>query len=145
MRFQITVDCVNPSRMADFWAEALGYQVPDPPEGFESWRDFWIDAGEPPDEIGDGYDSLIDPRGQGPRIWFQKVPERKTIKNRMHFDVLVGGGRQVPLDDRRIRVLAEVERLAELGATQLRIMDHSEHGHFAVAMADPEGNEFDVV
>lgn len=71
------------ARTADFWAEALGHGVLSPPEGFESWRDFWIDAGEPPDEIGDGYDSPIDPTGQGPRIWFQRVPERKTIKSRV--------------------------------------------------------------
>ncbi len=131
--------------MARFWAEALGYDLQGPPAGFESWKDYWISVGVPAGEVEDGYDSILDPADGGPRVWFQHVPEGKTIKNRMHFDVLVGGGRSVPLEERRLRVDAEAARLVYLGASKLRTMDLPDQGHYAKAMADPEGNEFDIV
>lgn len=144
--YQITFDCTHPDRMARFWAEALpGYELPGPPEGHASWREYWISVGVPEDEVEDGYDSIVDGSGTRPRIWFQQVPEAKAIKNRLHFDLLVGGGRAVPLDDRRRRVRAEADRLAALGASVRHEMDLPDQGHFAIAMADPEGNEFDVV
>ena len=144
-RFQITVDCADPIGMAVFWAEALGYGLQSPPGQFDSWRDYWISVGVPEDEVEDGVDAIVDPDEAGPRVWFQQVPERKSIKNRLHFDVLVGGGRSIPLADRKERVLVEVARLVELGASEVRVMDNSEIDHFAVAMVDPEGNEFDIV
>lgn len=143
--YQITIDCSDPDRMARFWAEALGYALEEPPEPHSGWRDYWISVGVPADEVGDGYDSIIDPGGVRPRVWFQQVPESKQTKNRIHFDLLVGGGRSVAIEERKARVLAEVERLAGCGADQLRVMDSPGIGHFAVAMTDPEGNEFDVV
>lgn len=143
--YQITFDCADPDVMARFWASALRYELQGPPDGFDSWREYWISVGVPEDEVGDGYDSILDPDGSGPRVWFQQVPEGKTVKNRLHFDVLVGGGRSVPLDERRRRVDAEVDRLADLGASVRHVMDSPDQGHYAVAMADPEGNEFDVV
>ena len=142
--FQITVDCADPDRMARFWAAALpGYELQGPPEGHATWREYWLSVGVPEDEVEDGYDSIV--QASGPRVWFQQVPEAKSIKNRLHFDLLVGGGRSVPLEDRRTRVRAEAQRLTGFGATVLREMDTPEAGHFAIAMADPEGNEFDVV
>lgn len=143
--YQLTFDCADPDRMARFWSAALRYELQGPPESFDSWREYWISVGVPADEVEDGYDSIIDPAAGGPRVWFQQVPEGKTIKNRMHFDVLVGGGRSVPLDERRRRVDAEAVRLIDMGATELRTMDSPEQGHYAKAMADPEGNEFDIV
>ena len=145
VRFQITVDCTDPNTLAEFWAEALGYDLQEPPGGFGSWREYWISVGVPEDEVEDGYDAVIDPNGEGPRIWFQQVPEAKAIKNRLHFDVLVGGGRTVPLEERKRRVHEEVERLEALGGTVRIVMDNSEHNHYAIGMDDPEGNEFDVV
>ena len=94
--------------------------------------------------MGIGADCIIDPDGGGPRIWFQVVPESKTVKNRLHLDVHVSGGRAIPIATRRQRVDAEARRLSDLGATM--IGDLSEEGidHYAVAMKDPEGNEFDI-
>ncbi len=144
--FQITVDCAVPDTMAKFWAEALRYDLQEPPPPHESWRDYWIAAGhDPDDDFGDGYDAIVDPAGFGPRVWVQQVPETKSIKNRLHFDLLVGGGRTVPLENRKQRVHAEADRLTALGATVRHVMDNSESNPYAIAMSDPEGNEFDIV
>jgi hypothetical protein len=143
--FQITIDCADPDRMARFWALALGYQLEEPPAPHRTWGEYWVSVGAPEDEADDGYDSLVDPDGRRPRIWFQRVPEAKEVKNRLHFDLLVGGGRGVPLDQRKQRVLAEGERLSRSGATERHVMDSPEFDHFFLAMADPEGNEFDIV
>lgn len=143
--YQITIDCADPDRMARFWAQALGYKLEEPPAPHQGWRDYWVSVGVSEDEAEDGYDSIIDPSGNGPRIWFQRVPEAKTIKNRLHLDLLVGGGRGVPLEERKRRVVAEGVRLAGAGAVERHTMDQPEFDHFYLAMADPEGNEFDVV
>ena len=144
VRFQLVIDCANPDLLARFWAAALGYDLEPPPTGFASWDDYWRDMGLPEEDLGIGEDCIIDPDGAGPRIWFQLVPEAKTIKNRMHFDIHAGGGRDVPISTRRERVDAEVRRLTELGAATLRVLDSGDLDHYAVAMTDPEGNEFDV-
>lgn len=143
-RFQLAVDAADPDRLARFWALALGYRLEEPPAPYERWSDYWRSVGVPEDELGDGYDSLVDPAGHGPRIWFQKVSEAKAGKNRLHLDITVGGGRGVPLEERRERIDAEAARLVEAGATLVRA--HSQEGldHYFVAMLDPEGNEFDV-
>ena len=141
-RIQVTIDCADPGRLARFWADALGYRLEEPPEGFASWQDYWVSRGLPPEEIEDGYDSIVDPDGVRPRIWFQPVPEPKVVKNRVHLDLGVSGGRQVPLPTRRRRIDAEAERLAAAGATRLRVLSEEAVDHYAVVMADPEGNEF---
>jgi len=94
--------------------------------------------------VAGGADSIVDPVGAGPRIWFQRVPEGKTIKNRLHLDIHAGGGRSVPIETRRERVDAEARRLVGLGATLVRELSEEGLDHYAVAMKDPEGNEFDV-
>jgi hypothetical protein len=134
-----------PDQMARFWAAALDYDLEGPPDGFESWRSYWLSLGVPEDEVEGGFDSVVDPAGVGPRIWFQQVPEAKAVKNRWHLDVLAGGGRTSPLDIRRARVEAEAARLVGIGASIIKANDLPEHDHFAIAMRDPEGNEFDVV
>ena len=98
----------------------------------------------PDDELGTGADRIEDPNGEGPHIWFQVVPEKKSIKNRLHLDVNASGGRSVPLDTRRERVEAEAARLVSLGATRLRTIATEGVDHYAVALLDPEGNEFDI-
>jgi hypothetical protein len=130
--------------MCAFWAPALGYVIAPPPEGFVSWDEYWRDVGLPAEYLGVGPDRLMDPAGRGPPIWFQVVDEPKTTKNRLHFDLSVGGGRAVPLSVRKERIEAEAERLVHLGAA--RIEAYSEDGvdHYAVGMRDPEGNEFDI-
>jgi hypothetical protein len=139
---QITIDCANPDRLARFWMEVLGYVEPPPPAGHASWDDFYRSIGVPDDELGGGMDRLIDPDGAGPPLWFQQVPEDKTVKNRLHLDVRVTEGRAVPVDERREQVKAEAERLAALGATTVYVHDQEDEGHYAITMQDPEGNEF---
>src|SRR4051794_11417951 len=142
--FQVTIDCIDPDRLARFWATALRYQLEDPPDGFESWASYWRSRGLPESELDDGTDSVVDPDGVGPRIWFQKVPEPKVGKNRLHLDLDAGGGSAVPLDVRRARVTAEAERLEAAGATRQRVLDGLAIGHFGIVLQDPEGNEFCV-
>jgi catechol 2,3-dioxygenase-like lactoylglutathione lyase family enzyme len=141
-QIQVTIDCADPGRLARFWADALGYRLEQPPDGFASWQDYWVSRGLPPEEVEDGYDSIVDPDGVRPRIWFQPVPEPKVVKNRVHLDLDVGGGRKAPLEDRRRRIDAEVERLVAAGATVFRVLSEDGVDYYAVVMQDPEGNEF---
>ena len=139
VRFQVTFDCADPDRVATFWAAALGYQKQPPPHGYESWQAFLAAQGVPEDQW-DAASAVVDPAGIGPRLFFQRVPEPKANKNRVHLDLNVGGGPSVALEERRRRVDAEVERLMEVGAARQRSFDR---GHeYWVVMRDPEGNEF---
>ena len=141
-RVQVVFDCADPGRQAMFWAEALGYRIPEPPEGFATWDDWAASMGIPEERRND-FSAAEDPDGVGPRLFFQRVPEAKVAKNRVHLDVNAGGGRDVPPDERRRRVDAEVERLKALGASDARgAMDL--RGEYWVRMNDPEGNEFCV-
>jgi hypothetical protein len=142
--YQLVIDCTSPEPLAHFWAEALQYVVAAPPAGFESWDDFSRSIGVPDDELGIGADRIEDPNGEGPGIWFQVVPEKKSIKNRIHVDVHASGARDTPLETRRGLVEAEATRLEGLGATRLSQILEEGLDHYAVAMADPEGNEFDI-
>jgi Glyoxalase-like domain len=142
--FQICIDCADPDRLARFWASALGYVLEPPPDGYSSWDDYWREVGVPEEELGAGADSIIDPDGRGPRIMFHIVPEGKTVKNRLHVDIRASSGRDTPLESRRRLVNAEASRLAALGATITRVLSEEGLDHYAVAMTDPEGNEFDI-
>jgi hypothetical protein len=142
--YQLVIDCREPEPLARFWAEALHYVIEPAPEGFDSWDDFYRSIGVPEEELGIGADSIADPKGEGPRIWFQIVPDEKTIKNRIHIDVNASGGRGSSLDVRRERVEDEADRLVALGATRLSTLTEEGLDHYAVAMTDPEGNEFDI-
>lgn len=139
---QVVIDTVDPAALATFWAGALaprGYVIPDPPGGFADWPAFLAAQGVPPERWNDA--SALESEGQ-PRIFFQRVPEPKTGKNRVHVDLLAGGGPSVPLELQRERVAAEVARLEALGAT--RVDEHADLGVHWVTMRDPEGNEFCV-
>lgn len=104
----VTFDCGDALRLATFWAEALGSEV---------------------DEDSTAQKAFVEAPGWGgPNIWFAQVPEAKTAKNRLHFDLRAPGG---GLQD-------EVRRLSALGATTL----YERPG--LVVMADPEGNEYCV-
>ena len=142
--YQLVIDCASPEPLARFWAEALHYVIATPPAGFESWDDFYRSIGVSEDELGIGADRIEDPEGEGPDIWFQVVPERKSIKNRLHIDLQASGGRDLPLETRRERVEAEVARLVALGATRKQAIVEEGLDHYAVALSDPEGNEFDI-
>lgn len=142
--FQLVVDCADPDRLARFWAAALGYELAPPPAGFATWDDHYRDLGVPEDELGVGADRISDPRGHGPAIWFQIVPDAKVVKNRLHIDIHASGARTDPLETRRERVDAEARRLVDLGATVVRVLFQDGLDHYAVALKDPEGNEFDI-
>jgi hypothetical protein len=148
--FQIVIDGKDPELLARFWAAALGYVLEPPPEGFATWDDWRRDIGFPDSELGLGPDSIVDPSGAGPRIWFREDEAAKVVKNRFHIDIHVSGGRtvlegrSVPLGPRTQRVDAEARRLADLGATITGPLGDGSLDHYAVGMKDPEGNEFDI-
>ena len=103
----VSFDAADALALATFWAAALGSDV---------------------DEDSTADKAFVEAAGWGgPNIWFLRVPEGKTAKNRMHFDLRAPGP-----------VAAEVVRLEELGATVVR----RHEGH--TVMQDPEGNEFCV-
>jgi hypothetical protein len=131
---QIAMDCADPARLAAFWAAALpGYSVQPPPPGFDSW-DAFLEAQSVPKELWNSRSAIV---GDGPRLFFQQVPEPKTTKNRVHLDLHAGGGPSVPVAEQRANVRAAVERLTRVGATFVEEM-----GVVWAVMADPEGNEF---
>lgn len=137
---QITFDCADPASLAAFWAETLGYRLQDPPGDFASWDQALEAMGVPPENRNDA-SAVVDPGGSGPRVFFQRVPEGKQAKNRVHLDVRAAPGLEG--DARMAALEAEAERLVALGATRLRRHEPAPPlgaGH--VVMADPEGNEF---
>src|SRR5699024_8412625 len=143
-----TVDARNPRELSTFWAEALGYVVPAPPgieldeddDVFSAWDRFLEQIGTPEHER-DAASALEDPDGVGPRLYFQKVPEDQTAKNRMHLDLRAAVGLEG--SERMAALEAECDRLVALGARRLERFepDPPLAGGFIV-MADPEGNEF---
>jgi hypothetical protein len=139
--FQVVIDCKDPAVLAAFWAEALGYEMQRPPPGFESWEDWLREMGIPEDDWN-AFNAVVDPTGAGPRVFFQRVSERKRRKSRMHLDLNFGGGPETPIDERRARVDAAAARLVELGAERVR--SYEARGEYWVAMRDPEGTEFDL-
>ncbi|GAB3726593.1 VOC family protein [Amycolatopsis oliviviridis] len=134
---QITFDCAKPERVARFWCEVLGYVVPPPPEGFASWDDYTRSL---PPEKQDANFVCSDPTGAGPRLYFQRVPEGKVVKNRVHLDVRVGTG--LVGEERLAALQAECARLVALGATRDQVLLADEENESCINMRDVEGNEF---
>jgi predicted enzyme related to lactoylglutathione lyase len=108
--YAVTFDCADAAELARFWSAVLERPV---------------DEGASPDvasiALGD----------QQPHWYFMKVPEGKTVKNRVHADLVTT---DLP---------AEVQRIVALGATEQA--DYDEGGYQWATLLDPEGNEFDVV
>lgn len=124
--FQVTFDCADPVRLAHFWAEVLGYVAPAPPEAESAEPVNWF--------------ACTDPSGVGPRLLFQRVPEGKVVKNRVHLDVRVGTGL---VGEERLAVLeAECARLVALGAVRGRLLLADGVNESCQGMQDIEGNEF---
>lgn len=146
-KIQIVIDCADPDALARFWALVLQYELEQPPDGHATWADYWRSRGLPEEELEEdlGYDRVVDGDGVGPRIWFQRVPEGKTIKNRLHLDIDVSGGRPKPFAERRALVEAEAERLVVAGASIFHRHDNPDYDHFGITMQDPEGNEFCLI
>lgn len=137
---QITFDCADPAALSAFWAEAMGYELQAPPQGFATWDEALAAMGIPEERRNDA-SALIDPSGQGPRLFFQKVPEGKTAKNRVHLDLRAAPGLRG--DERMAALEEEAERLVALGATrQERHEPAPPLGAGHIVMKDPEGNEF---
>ncbi len=117
---ELAIDCAEPKRLAEFWCSVLGYEVQD----------------EEPGVVAIG--SPLVPEGKmragpvPPVLTFARVPEGKTVKNRLHLDVNPTDSEQ---DD-------EVRRLLDLGA---RYVDVGQGDVSWVVLADPEGNEFCVL
>ena len=139
-KIQVVIDALEPVRLAQFWATALGYTEEPPPPGFSTWEEFGRAIGMPEDQFGEQA-SLIDPDGAGPRIYFQRVPEGKTVKNRVHLDVRVAG-RELRGEERQRLVDARVAELIAAGATE--VWRNDDLRGRSVVMRDPEGNEFCV-
>lgn len=87
---------------------------------------------------------MVDQSRVDPRIWFQAMSEPKSVKNRLHLDLEVSGGRALPLTARRQRVNEEVSRPITAGARILHMHTEPSADHYAVTLADPEDNEFCV-
>ncbi len=123
----IVFDCRHPASLARFWAAVLdGYAVAPYDEAeIERLRSLGID------DVEDDPTVLIEGPEGSPRVWFQRVPEAKVVKNRVHLDL------QAPDRD------AEVARLVQLGAT---VIDPAAGaGGGLVVLTDPEGNELCVM
>ncbi|MEU1466998.1 VOC family protein [Streptomyces sp. NPDC005761] len=134
---QITFDCAEPVRVARFWSEVLGY-VASLPDGFATWDDY--DRALPPGKQGPAGAVCADPSGAGPRLYFQRVPEGKVVKNRVHLDVRVGTG--LVGEERLAALEAECARLLPLGAVRGLLLVADEENESCLVMQDVEGNEF---
>ncbi len=145
---QVTFDAHDPRALSAFWRDVLGYVHPGPPgvdlpEGADplaAWDDFLARIGVPEDQRNTA-SAIEDPDGQGPRLFFQRVPEDKVAKNRVHLDVRAAPGLRE--EERMAALEAECDRLVALGAKRLRRHEPAppmESGH--IVMTDPEGNEF---
>jgi hypothetical protein len=145
---QVTIDCHDPRALSSFWRDALGYVHPAPPgveltdgaDVLAAWDAFLEQLGVPEDQRN-ASSAIEDPDGRGPRVFFQRVPEDKVAKNRVHLDVRAAPG----LDgaDRMAALEVECGRLMTLGAT--RVQRHEPQPPMSagfLVMADPEGNEF---
>ncbi|MEU6255243.1 VOC family protein [Streptomyces sp. NPDC047043] len=146
VHWKLVIDCADPRAQADFWAAALHYEV----EDNDALIQRLLELGALPREATVEFHARLafrdliavrhpdDPydkdsgTGLGRRLLFQRVPEAKTAKNRLHLDLHPGEGRRE----------SEVGRLEGLGASVLRRV--KEQGGEWVVMADPEGNEFCV-
>lgn len=137
--FQVTMDAADPAALGEFWKLALGYREDDPPPGFATWDQAL--ANIPEERRNDAY-AAIDPDGAGPRVFFLKVPEGKTAKNRVHLDVGVGRG-IADADERGRKVREHVGKLVAAGGSMVEDRTDEWGGAWTV-MTDPEGNEFCV-
>jgi len=145
---QVTFDAHDPAALSTFWRDVLGYVHPAPPgvdlpEGADplaAWDEF-LDRLGVPEGDRNSRSAVEDPDGVGPRLFFQQVPEGKTVKNRVHLDVRAAPGLQG--EERMAALEAECDRLVKLGATRVHRAEPEPPMSFGhIVMTDPEGNEF---
>lgn len=136
LTFQVAFNCREPHVLADWWAEALRWEVEEQDEAFIRSMIEQGHAGE--DDTTTHRGRLVwrtgaavapPPGTTAPRLYFQQVPEEKVGRNRLHLDLRTADG----------DVEAERRRLLALGATEL--WAGQQGAHTWVTMADPEGNE----
>jgi catechol 2,3-dioxygenase-like lactoylglutathione lyase family enzyme len=132
----ITFDCANPRELSYFWSDVLGYPRADwPPEMKAD-----LLAGGLTEADLELKSVAQDPTGVGQRLYFQKVPEGKVVKNRVHLDINSTPGRRATPEE----IEAEKDRIVALGATVVLKYDEPwgpvRELHYV--MQDPEGNEF---
>jgi hypothetical protein len=135
---QITFDANDPDKLAEFWAAAIGYTLQPPPVGFDSW-DAFLTAHNIDWQPGQA-SAIVDREGNRPRIYFQRVPETKSAKNRVHLDINAVGRRDITADDRRALLETEAARIVGLGGRRVRFSEQDDE--IWMVMADPEGDEF---
>ncbi len=140
--WQLTVDANDPPLLARFWSRALGYEPVPPAEPETAWHAHYRSrlGGEAAFD-----DRIFDPGGLRPPIWFQRVPEHKAGKNRLHLDLFPTGRDNSLTMDRRVELVeAKTAELIALGATVLsRVQeDDPDDPIYTVLLRDPEGNEF---
>jgi len=145
---QVTFDARDPAKLSSFWRDVLGYVHPGPPgvtlapgeDPLAAWEVFLEKQGVPP-EARNRASAIEDPDGDGPRIFFQQVPEDKVAKNRVHLDVRNAPGLEG--DERMAALEKECERLVALGGKRVsRSEPAPPMSHGFIVMNDPEGNEF---
>ncbi|MFI1380069.1 VOC family protein [Embleya sp. NPDC020886] len=145
---QITFDAHDPRALSVFWRDVLGYVHPGPPgvdvpEGVDplsAWDEFLARIGVP-QEQWNTRSAIEDPDGQGPRVFFQQVPEDKVAKNRVHLDVRAAPG--LAGEERMAALEVECARLVAMGATRVRRDEPAPPMSMGyIVMTDPEGNEF---
>ena len=78
-QFQVTFDCADPAALAGFWAEALGYEIQPPPDGFDSSTEALAAFGVPESDWN-SRSAIVPSDGDGPRLFFQRVPEGKSAR-----------------------------------------------------------------
>lgn len=148
LEFQVTFDCHDPRALSSFWRDTLGYVHPGPPgvdvpqgvDPLDAWDEF-LEGMRVPAEERNTRSALIDPDGRGPRLFFQQVPEGKTVKNRVHLDVRAAPGLK---GEQRLAALeGECDRLVALGASRVQRFEPEPYlSDGFIVMRDPEGNEF---
>jgi catechol 2,3-dioxygenase-like lactoylglutathione lyase family enzyme len=132
----ITFDCADPQALSWFWADVLGYPRGEWPPELKAQ----LFAQGLTEEDLSNRSVAEDPTDVGPRLYFQRVPEGKTAKNRMHLDIRTIPGRIATHEE----VDAEKDRIVALGASVLHKHDGTWGGftEYHYVMQDPEGNEF---
>jgi hypothetical protein len=146
--WQLTIDANDPERLAHFWQQALGWlSTPPspPPTDAEDEPTWWAHYRGRLGERDAFTDRLFDPAGVGPPLWFQKVPEAKAGKNRLHLDLYPTARDDSLTQERRIELVdTKAAELVALGATikhQIRD-DNPADPEYYLVLQDPEGNEF---
>ena len=101
-KFQLVFDCAGPTTLANFYGNALGYKLEDPPSEFSLWEDALKARGVPEADWGQA-SAIVELNEGGPRMYFQRMDTPEPKKNRLHLDVNTTVGSRLPVSERKIR------------------------------------------